>query len=206
MAAGEGIRSFEPADLSEAQQYRLVAGTVVPRPIALVVTQGPSGPNAAPFSFFNMLSVAPPMLILSVAPRNGQEKDTIRNLRDCPEFVVHIPNRALAPRVNECAASLAPDASEVELAGFVTAPSVKVKPLRLIEFPVQFECKVTQTLKLGRRPHTAIIGEILRMHFHADVVCDDFLIDSARLDAVGRISGQGQYVGLTDIFHMKQPD
>ncbi len=206
MASGDGIRSFDPSDLTDAEQYRLVAGTVVPRPIALVVTQGPAGPNAAPFSFFNMLTVAPPMLIVSVAPRRGQEKDTIRNLRHCPEFVVHIPDMALAARMNACAASFPEDVDEIAIANFVTAPSVRVAPPRLAEFPVQFECRVAETLKLGTRPHTAVIGEIVHMHVRDGIVSDGFRVSGTALDAIGRISGQGEYVRLTDTFFMKQPE
>jgi flavin reductase (DIM6/NTAB) family NADH-FMN oxidoreductase RutF len=206
MTVGDRIRSFSPSELTDAEQYRLVAGTVVPRPIALVVTQGPAGPNAAPFSFFNMLAVSPPMLVISVAPRRGQEKDTIRNLRHCPEFVVHIPDRALAERMNACSESFPEDVDEIAVANFVTAPSAKVAPPRLAEFPVQFECRVSQTLELGTRPHTAIIGEIVHMHVREGIVADDFRVSGKALDAIGRISGQGEYVRLTDTFFMKQPE
>jgi len=200
------MADFDPAQLSSEQQYRLVASTVVPRPIALVTSLGPDCVNAAPFSFFNMVGVDPPMLMISVAPRRpGVMKDTVRNIEASGEFVVNIVSRAVAEKMNACAASLPAGQSEIEAAGFVTAPSLKVAPPRLTECPAQFECKVLQILKLGRKPNTMIVGEVVHFHYRDGLVDGDYIVDSAKLDAVGRISGRGLYTRLTDIFSMVQP-
>jgi len=196
---------FDPARMSSDQQYRLVASTVVPRPIALVTTLGPAGVNAAPFSFFNMVGVDPPMLMISVAPRHGAMKDTVANIEARGEFVVNIVSRAVAEKMNACAASLPAEQSEIAAAGLEIAPSLKVKPPRLAECPAQFECKVLQILKLGRKPNTMIVGEVVHFHYRDGLVDDAFNVDAAQLDAVGRISGRGLYTRLTDVFSMVQP-
>ncbi len=196
---------FDPALLAPDQQYRLVASTVVPRPIALVTTMRDGVVNAAPFSFFNMVGVDPPMLMISVAPRLDRPKDTVRNIEASGEFVVNIVSRAVAEKMNACAASLPPDRSEIDTSGFQTAPSLKVAPPRLVECPAQFECKVLQILKLGRKPNTMIVGEVVHFHYRDGLVDDKFTVDGAKLDAVGRISGAGLYARLSDVFSMVQP-
>ncbi len=202
---------FDPARLAPDQQYRLVASTVVPRPIALVTTMGGGVVNAAPFSFFNMVGVDPPILMISVAPRAGATtaapvmKDTVRNIEAGGEFVVNIVGRAMAEKMNRCAASLAPGRSEIEAAGLRTAPSLKVAPPRLAECPASFECKALHILKLGRKPNTMIVGEVVHFHYRDGLVDADFNVDGAALDAVGRISGRGLYTRLTDVFAMLQP-
>ncbi|MCA1283881.1 flavin reductase family protein [Salipiger bermudensis] len=199
------MTDLDPTSLSAAEQYRLLSSIVVPRPIAFVVTQGPAGWNAAPFSFFTMLGVAPPTLIFSAGPRDGGEKDTICNLRDLPECVVHIVPEALASRMNACAASLPREQSEVAEQGFALKPSVAVAPPRLAEFPVQLECRVAQFLDIGMRPHVAVVAEVLQVHAHDGLIGPDLCCDGDRLGAIGRISGQGHYARLTDTFQMKQP-
>ncbi|MEO8560038.1 MAG: flavin reductase family protein [Rhodospirillales bacterium] len=199
------MADFDPALLAPDQQYRLVAGTVVPRPIALVTTVRDGVANAAPFSFFNMVGVDPPMLMISVAPRPDRPKDTVRNIEASGEFVVNIVSRAVAERMNACAASLSPERSEIDVAGFLIAPSLKVAPPRLVECPAQFECKVLQILKLGRKPNTMIVGEVVHFHYRDGLVNEKYDVDAAQLDAVGRISGAGLYARLTDTFTMVQP-
>ncbi|MEK7878122.1 MAG: flavin reductase family protein, partial [Pseudomonadota bacterium] len=108
-----------------------MTGSIVPRPIALVTTLGPHGTNAAPFSLFNMVGSAPPMLMFSVGNQgDDREKDTVQNIRFLPEFVVHICNESIAERMNICATDFPTGVSELEKAGFTSTPSVKVKPPR----------------------------------------------------------------------------
>jgi flavin reductase (DIM6/NTAB) family NADH-FMN oxidoreductase RutF len=111
----------------------------------------------------------------------------------------------VAERMNQCAASLPPGQSEIAAAGLLTAPSLKVAPPRLAECPAQFECTVLQILKLGRKPNTMIVGEVVHFHYRDGLVDSDYTVDSARLDAVGRISGRGLYARLGDTFTMVQP-
>jgi len=197
------MTSFEPDRLTHAEQYKLLAGSIVPRPIALVTTLGASGPNAAPFSFFNLLSVEPPLLMFSVGMRDGEDKDTIRNLKEVPELVVHLVDQANAEAMNLCSGPYPPEVNELELAGFDTVPAECVRPPRIASCPVHFECVLEQIQAFGRVPYKLVIARVLRMHFRADIVNASHHVDSRALDAIGRIAGPGMYTRLTDNFQLK---
>lgn len=197
-----GIRDFDPGGLSNDEQLKLLLGSVCPRPIALVTTLGPSGPNAAPFSFFNAFSVDPPMLAFSAGANGGVLKDTIRNIRDTGEFVVHIIDAGLAQKMNICAIEYARDVSEITEAGFTAVASLKVRPPRLAECPVQMECRLAQILPLGRVPYHLIIGEVLHFHFRDGLVNGRMHVDTAALDPLGRLAGRENYTRITDRFAM----
>src|SRR6185436_12131122 len=125
----EPMPEFDPALLDPREMSKLMSAAVVPRPIALVTTLGEDGPNAAPFSFFNLVCADPPMLMFSMAPREGTTmKDTIRNIERLPEFVVHIVDEPNKEKMNLCSAELPHGVNEIERAGFRTAPSTKVRP------------------------------------------------------------------------------
>jgi flavin reductase (DIM6/NTAB) family NADH-FMN oxidoreductase RutF len=199
--------SFDPDSVGPAVMAKLMTGSVVPRPIALVVTLGPEGPNAAPFSFFNLVCSDPSMLMFSMAPRDGEVmKDTIRNIEHCPEFVVHIVNEASRDKMNLCSAETQYGINEIERVGFRTEPSVKVRPPRIVDCPVQLECRLERMLKLGRKPYTMVIGEIMLAHFHDGIVDEDrHYVDVNRLHAMGRMEGGDMYTRLTDRFSMPRP-
>ena len=122
---------FDAAKLTQLEQYKLLIGTVTPRPIALVTTLGPTGPNAAPFSFFNAVGSDPAMLCFSSGNRETGAKDTIANIRECPEFVVHIVSDAIKDKMNACAVDYPRGVNELEKAGFTAVPSKKVRPPRI---------------------------------------------------------------------------
>src|SRR5512146_744658 len=125
---------IDPNRVEERDQYKLMTGSIVPRPIALVTTLGPAGPNAAPFSLFNMVGTAPPLLMFSVGNQSdGSDKDTLQNLKHVPEFVVHICNEAIAGQMNICATDFPPGTNELEMAGFTATASRKVRPPRISE-------------------------------------------------------------------------
>jgi len=197
------MTSFDPAQLTHAEQYKLLAGSVIPRPIALVTTLGAHGANAAPFSFFNVLSVEPSMLMFSVGMRAGLEKDTVRNLRELPEMVVHLVDEANSAQMNLCSGPYPPTVNELELAGFQSVPSDLVRPPRIASCPVQFECALEQITPFGKVPYHLVIARILRMHFRADVVNADFHVNLGALDPVGRIAGPGMYARVTDTFQLE---
>jgi flavin reductase (DIM6/NTAB) family NADH-FMN oxidoreductase RutF len=199
---GPGTVAFDPATMSVPDTYKLMTGSVIPRPIALVSTLGPDGPNAAPFSFFNAVAVDPPTVIFSSGPREGAEKDTLANLRALPEFVVHIVGAALAERMNICATAFARGTDEIAEAGFRTAPSLKVRPPRILDCPVQLECRVVQILPVGRLPYHLVIGEVVLFHFHEGLVDARCHVDAGALDALGRLAGNGGYARITDRFFM----
>lgn len=197
---------FDPSDLDPLQQYKLLSGTIVPRPIALVTTLGPDGPNAAPFSLFNMVATDPPMVMFSMSPRSGQPKDTARNLAHLPEFVVQIVNRKVIEKMNICAANYEWGVNEIDIAGFETAPSRKVRVPRLPECPAQFECRVVHTVELGRKPNLIVFGEVVHIHYGDGVVDPKNLyVDVGVLDPIGRLEGGGSYTYVTDRFKMARP-
>ena len=201
------MSEFDPDLLDFNEQYKLLTASVVPRPIGLITTLGPAGPNAAPFSFFNMVAVDPPMVMISVAPRApGVDKDTIRNLEALPEFVVHIVDEPNRERMNLCSSEWAYGVNELEKAGFTTVESRRVRPPRIAECPVQFECRVSHRLRLGRRPYTLVIGEIVYMHYRDGLVDAQLLhVDVPAMQAIGRLEGRDMYVRLTDRFQMPRP-
>jgi len=196
------MREFDPSKLEMQDQYKLMSGAVIPRPIGLITTIGPDGPNAAPFSFFNCIGVEPPMLIFSVSPREGAIKDTIENLRETPEFVAHIVGSSQRDPMNVCAVDFPRGVSEIEQAGWTTIPSVKVKPPRIAECKVQFEGKVMEIKPMGRVPYYLVIGEVVMIHMDESIVNDRLHVDPGELDALGRLAGNGGYCRITDRFVM----
>ena len=193
---------FDPDKLEKPDQYKLLAGSIMPRPIALVCTIGSQGVNAAPFSFFNAIGADPPMVVFSAGLRSTGSKDTMRNIAENGEFVVHIIDEAAAPMMNVCAIDYGPGVDETVEAGFRTAPSVKVRPPRILDCPVAMECRVMEHLKIGRQPYDLIVGEVVYFHFRAGLVNDRFHVDAAKLAPLGRMSGLGGYVRTTDRFEM----
>jgi flavin reductase (DIM6/NTAB) family NADH-FMN oxidoreductase RutF len=195
---------FDPAQLSEAQQYKLMTGSIVPRPIALVTTLGEMGPNAAPFSLFNVVATEPPILFISVGDQvDGREKDTIKNLRKNPEFVVHIVNHAMVERMNVCSTNFPTGVNELEKAGFSVVPARKVSPPRIAESPAQFECRVINIIDIGARHHLGL-GEVLWFHYHEDVVDERQRVNFEKLNPVGRLTGP-MYARLTETFKLVRP-
>ena len=199
------MTEFDPAALDPKDQYKLMSGTIIPRPIALVTTIGLHGTNAAPFSLFQMIGVDPPMLMFSASPRAGAIKDTVRNIEETGEFVVHIVNGKVLEKMNLCSADFPSEMSEIDFVGFKTAPSMKVKPPRLVECPAQFECKLTQVLRMGNRPNVVVFGEVVQFHYHEGVVDERLYVQAGELDAIGRLAGNGAYTHITDRFTMARP-
>ena len=194
---------FDPALLSEREQYKLMTGSIVPRPIALVTTMGPSGVNAAPFSLFNMAGTDPPALMFSIGTQeDGREKDTLTNIRVLPEFVVHICSEAIAVAMNMCATDYPAHVSEVAEAGFATVPSLKVKPPRIAEAPVQMECRVVDIVPNGRRHHI-VIGEVVMFHFRDGIADEGCNVDLTALQPIGRLSGP-RYARIRDVFALER--
>lgn len=196
------MAEFDAAQLDPQNQYKLLVGTVTPRPIALVTTLGKHGPNAAPFSFFNALGSDPPMLAFSVSARDSGAKDTVRNIREIPEFVVHIVSDAIKEQMNVCAIEYPPGVDEIAEAGFTAVPARKVRPPRIAEAPAAFECRLLQVVEIGHKPHHLIIGEVVYFHYHDGIVNERYHVDIARLNPIGRLGGRGGYARVTDRFEM----
>ncbi|MFH1604462.1 MAG: flavin reductase family protein [Pseudomonadota bacterium] len=196
------MTEFDAATLDSRTQGKLLTGSVTPRPIALVTTLGSKGPNAAPFSFFNAIGSDPAMLMFSIGARDGSAKDTYANILEIPEFVVHIVSDAIKEKMNVCAIDYPRGVNEISEAGFTALPSVKVRPPRIAEAPVAFECRLVQILDLGRGPHRVVIGEVLYYHYHEGIVDAQFYVDTGKINPVGRLGGRGGYTRITDRFEM----
>jgi len=181
---------------------KLLVSTVVPRPIAWVVTQNPQGRlNAAPFSFFNVFSEDPPLVILGIGGREaGQPKDTVRNIRDTGEFVVNLVGHANLGQMNVTAIDFPPEVDEIAEAGLTTLPSAKIKPPRIAESPVALECRQFQLIDLNAG-RTLVLGEVLAIHVRDDCVADPAraYVDTPRLDLVGRMHGAGWYARTSEL-------
>ncbi len=197
------VVTFDFTSLTPRERYKLLIGSVVPRPIALVTTVDKAGVvNAAPYSFFNCLSADPPLLALGIEYRpTGAQKDTGHNMRETQAFTVNIVSDALVAGMNVCATAFPPDVDELAEAGLTAMPGVKVPCPWIAESPAAFECKMHTTLVIGAS-REIVLGEILYAHFRADVVDQvRHYVDPVALDAIGRMGGEG-YATTRDYFDL----
>ena len=183
---GISFRALDPHD-----RYKLLCGVVVPRPIALVTTCDENGVvNAAPFSFFNVFSEDPPLVVLGLQHKADlAPKDTTRNIHRNGQFVIHLVDEALAAAMNDCAVDFPSGDSEVEATRLATLPSIDIAVPRLADAPFALECRQHVALAFGPE-RELLVGEVLRLHAR------EGLIDEARmhvdLDAyrpIGRLFG-----------------
>lgn len=183
---------IDPRALDRRTAYLWLTSSLIPRPIAWITTTDPSGVlNLAPFSFFGGVTSDPMTVMVSIGRRSdGTHKDTARNLLASGEGVVHIPTHDEAELMVASSAGFAPDRSEVEALGLVTAPSVDVAVPRLADARLALEARSVRHLEMGRGPVDVFFLEILRIHAADEIVLDD-LPDPARLGAVGRLGGSG---------------
>jgi flavin reductase (DIM6/NTAB) family NADH-FMN oxidoreductase RutF len=188
--------------------YGWMTSVIAPRPIAWVSTISADGrTNLAPFSFFQGVTSNPPtLLFVPVNNRDGQPKDTVRNLQQVPEFVVNVVPYALAEPMNASAATLPYGESEFEKFNIATAPSVKVRPPRVAAAPVAFECTLHQIVDIGEGPLAAhvVFGRIHLVHVSDAVLGADGRIDAGKLDLIGRLGGDW-YCRTTERFAIKRP-
>lgn len=186
--------------------YKLLAATVIPRPIAWVVTKGKDGLNAAPYSFFNVMGSAPPTIALGLmaAPDRGF-KDTALNILETGEFVVNLVPERLVQAMNLTSADAPRGVDELALAGLATLPSEHVAPPRIADSPVSFECRALSSVVTGPC-QTVVIGRVLAVH-----IDDAYLKDAERahirtdaLDLVARSFGS-EYIRTHDRFELPRP-
>ncbi len=192
--------------LTPREAYKVMIGTIVPRPIAWVTTVSPDGVvNAAPYSFFNCLSADPPILALGVENKPDRSfKDTAWNIRMTECFTVNIVDRANVEAMAVTAAAFAPEVDELEMAGLTAIPGVKVASPRIAEAPVAFECERYLAIEVSSA-REIILGRIVMAHVREDILDPTTQYsDHARLDAIGRMGGNG-YAGTLDYFDWPTP-
>ena len=198
---------FAADKLSPATAYKLLSSTILPRPIAFVTSMNADGQaNAAPFSFFNAMGYAPPVVVLGFSPNpDGSQKDTPNNIMETREFVVNLVDEPLAAQMNITAATLPADVDEISLAALDTIPSLDILPPRLAASPVSFECKYFNNMPLSGGGRI-IVGEVLHFHLRDAIVSslEPLRIDLNKLGVISRLSGS-KYGRITDQFEIERP-
>ena len=199
--------SFDLRTSSPALNYKLLTGLITPRPIALVTSLDAEGRvNAAPFSYFNAFGTNPPIVVLGLGNRPGttEPKDTPANIAATREFVVHLVDEVIAEQMNLCSGDFPPGVNEMEQAGFTAIPSDVVKPPRIAESAVHFECVEEQTLQVGA--NRLIIGRVVMVHVREGILDpqNQHVIDGT-FHPVGRMHGRGWYARSRDQFEMVRP-
>lgn len=195
--------------LAVRDAYQWMTATIMPRPIAWVSTISADGrTNLAPFSFFQGVTANPPTLMfVPVNNRQGVKKDTVRNIEAVPEFVVNLVSRELAEKMNSTAALLPYGESEFEKFGIASTPAQQVRPPRVAEAPVAFECRLDRIVHIGEGPLAAnvVFGRILAAHVRDDVLGADGRPDSRKLDLIGRLGGE-DYTLTREVMTIERPD
>ncbi|WP_026434778.1 flavin reductase family protein [Acidovorax sp. JHL-9] len=201
------IHSYEPR-LGHGLPHDPFNAIVGPRPIGWISTQNAAGArNLAPYSFFNAFNYTPPI----VGFASIGAKDTLRNIEATGEFVWNLATRDLAEAMNQSCAAVPPEVNEFELAGLTPLPSEKVRPPRVAESPVTFECRSTQTLQLqgidgAQVPTWLVLGEVVAVHI-AKTLLKDGVYDTAGAGHILRGGGPADYftVGPEQLFKMRRP-
>jgi flavin reductase (DIM6/NTAB) family NADH-FMN oxidoreductase RutF len=199
--------SIDPARNSVKENYKLLIGSIIPRPIAFVTSLSKDGiVNGAPFSYFNIVSADPPLISISIQRSKGIPKDTSRNIKEVKEFVVHIVDEQNVEKVNQTAANLPPEQSEIQLAGLTAIDSVKVTVPGVKEAKIRMECILEKAVELGGKESPScdlIIGKIVQLHIEDDLY-EKGKIDPRGLSAVSRLAGN-DYAKIGEIFTLERP-
>ncbi len=203
--------SLDPKELTVQRLHQLLLGAIGPRPIAFASTLDADGnANLAPFSFFNVFSANPPILVFSPARsgRTGQSKDTFNNAKAIPEVVINVVNYNMVHQMSLASSPYAPGIDEFIKAGFTPLASEKVAPYRVAQAPVQFECKVNQIIELGQEGGAGnlIICEVVQLHIQEELLNENGLIDQHKIDLVARMGGDWYCrANSAAMFEIKKP-
>ena len=204
------MTSFEPKDLSIGKLHSYLLSAVAPRPIAFASTIDAEGnPNLSPFSFFNVFSANPPIMIFSPARRvrNNTTKHTLENAEDVKEVVINVVNYDIVQQASLSSTEYPEGVNEFEKAGLTMLKSDIVKPFRVAESPVQFECKVNDIIKLGTEGGAGnlIICEVVKLHIANEVLNEDQTINQEQLDLVARAGGSYYSRAKVGFFEIPKP-
>ncbi|MFM9987264.1 flavin reductase family protein [Flavobacterium sp.] len=198
---------FDPENLEQSAIYKLLTGAVIPRPIGWISSVSEDGiNNLAPFSFFNAIGDDPPHVMFSTVRGNNTNKDTLNNVLSTKQFVVNMVTEELVEQMNMTSQSIPSDESEFELAGLTPIASVKVKPMRVKESPITFECELVHHYSLENHKFggaTMIVGKIIMMHIDESVLLDNYKINMNTYKPVARLAGSN-YSKIGEIFSIKR--
>ena len=197
---------FDFSQLEGPQRYKLMTAAITPRPIAWITTLSSEGErNAAPYSFFNMMSAEPPLVAIGLMRRpDGSYKDSPRNILDTGEFVVNLVSETNAEAMNFTCIDAPPEFDEIASAALDTAPSSVIAPPRIASAPVSMECRLFEKVEAGQA--TVVLGEVFRFHIKDDFVDAGRLhVDTLAMQLVARMHGAGWYTRSTDLFQLARP-
>ncbi|MGX9134820.1 flavin reductase family protein [Rummeliibacillus sp. JY-2-4R] len=193
---------------TERENYKLLTGTIIPRPIAFVTTQSNEGiVNGAPFSYFNIVSSNPPLISISIQRIGDKMKDTARNIYESKEFVVHVVDLENVHEINKTAATLPSSESELDLTNLTQVSSKMVSVPGINEAKVRFECKLVKAVTLGGEEAAPgcdlFIGEVVLFHID-DSIYESGRINAKKLNAVSRLAG-ANYAKIGELFSIERP-
>lgn len=202
--------SIEPHELSTGKLHGYLLGAVSPRPICFASTMDSKGNvNLSPFSFFNVFSAKPPILVFSPARRgrDNTTKHTYENVLEVPEVVINIVNYEMVQQVSLASTEYAKGINEFKKAGFTELPSEMVKPPRVAEAPVQLECKVNEVISLGNEGGAGnlVICEVVKLHIKEEILSGDGSIDPFKIDTVSRLGGNWYSRAKAGLFEVPKP-
>ncbi|MGM9923475.1 MAG: flavin reductase family protein [Bacillus sp. (in: firmicutes)] len=200
--------AIDPKALSERENYKFLIGSIIPRPIAFVTTISDKGiVNAAPFSFFNVVSSNPPLISISIQRRGGKRKDTAANIAASREFVVHVVDGTNVEEVNKTAATLPADESEIALTSLTLIESAKVSVPAVSQAKIRMECVLERVVELGGKADDGcdlIIGKVVHYHIEESLY-ENGRIDQSALGAVSRLAGS-DYAKIGEVFSIERPE
>ncbi len=201
---------LDPATLPPRDRHLLLTGLVVPRPIAWVSTVAADGtPNLAPYSFFALVSSAPPTVVVSVGSRGGVPKDTLVNAEASGELVVNVVGRELVAAMNATSVEAGPELDEFAFAGVTPSPSVVVRPPRVAEARAHLEARVVQVVALpddtGHVENRLIVARVVHVHLDDALFTPPHRVDARGLDPVARLAGLA-YAGIGEPFDVPRPE
>lgn len=206
------MKSLDPAQLPIPELHGYLVGAVGPRPVAFASTIDAQGrPNLSPFSFFNVFGANPPLMIFSPARRgrDNTTKHSYHNVKAVPEVVINVVTYPMVHQASLASTEFAEGVNEFEKAGFTPVRSTKVKPFRVKESPVQFECVVKQVIETGTGGGAGnlVICEVVMIHVNEDVLDVNGKIDQRKIDLVGRMGGHFYARAHGDaLFELPQPN
>ncbi len=199
---------IDPNTTDSKNIYKILTGAVIPRPIGWISTISEDGIlNLAPFSFFNAVGEDPPHVMFSTVRTGNTNKDTLNNVLATKQFVANMATEELVEAINNTSINLPPDADEFAYAGLTPIPSTKVKPPRVAESPIHFECEMVHHYNLEGHKYggaTIIIGRIVMFHVADNVLLDDYKINREVYKPIARLEGYN-YAKIGEVFSIKRP-